>query len=158
GETQPDTQEAKRTATQEEASLRQNTPAKIALTEVAAEGTAPSILVTPEQRRPTGAEAYEKILELNSPAESVLRTAEAFRGKPPIVILDELQVERVETKRDKGWVHLQMESHVRIADDGVEFKRRHEKARWELRRDESGWVVIAPPDRSYVTRDVAVRE
>ncbi len=67
-------------------------------------------------------------------------------------------MERVETKRDKGWVHLQIDSHVRIADDGVEFKRRREKARWELRRDQSGWVVIAPADRSYVTREVAVRE
>src|SRR5258707_7313658 len=51
-----------------------------------------------------------------------------FRSKTPVVILDELQVERVETKRDKGWVHLQIDSHVRIADDGVEFKRRREKA------------------------------
>jgi hypothetical protein len=55
-------------------------------------------------------------------------------------------------------VHLQIESHVRIADDEVEFKRQREKARWELRRDESGWTIIAPADRSYVTRELAVRE
>jgi hypothetical protein len=116
------------------------------------------ILVTSEQRRPTNSEAYDKILELSSPAVSTLRGAEAFHAKTPIVILDELQVERVETKRDKGSVHLQIDSHVRIADDGVEFKHRREKARWELRRDQSGWMVIAPADRSYVTRDVAVRE
>jgi hypothetical protein len=116
------------------------------------------ILVTSEQRRPTSAEAYDKILELSSPAASSLHGAEAFHAKTPIVILDELQVERVETKRDKGWVHLQIDSHVRITDDGVEFKHHREKARWELHHDQSGWVVIAPTDRSYVTRDVAVRE
>jgi hypothetical protein len=146
-------------ATTEEASLRSTTPpARPPSAFVVSERVPTSILVTPEQRRPTAAEAYDKVLELSSPAESVLRGTEAFHAKTPIVVLDDLHVERVETKRDKGWVHLQIESHVRIADNGVEFKRRREKARWELRRDETGWVVMAPADRSYLTRDVAVRE
>ena len=151
--------------TTEEASMRSTMPpargpssAREPSSVAVSEPVPTRILVTSEQRRPTTAEAYDKILELSSPAASTLRGAEAFHAKTPIVILDELQVERVETKRDKGWVHLQIDSHVRIADDGVEFKRRREKARWELRRDESGWAVIAPADRSYVTRDVAVRE
>jgi hypothetical protein len=46
---------------------------------------------------------------------------------------------------------------VRIADAGVDFKRRHEKVRWQLRRDASGWTAIAPAERVYVTRDGAVR-
>jgi hypothetical protein len=66
-------------------------------------------------------------------------------------------VERIEIKRDKGWAHLQIDSHARIGTDGTDFKRRHEKVRWELRRDASGWVAIAPADRAYVARDVAVR-
>src|SRR5712675_854538 len=151
--------EADTKSTTEEASMRSAVPPARAPSSVGVGEPVPTrILVTSEQRRPTTAEAYDKILELSSPAESTLRGAEAFHAKTPIVILDELQVERVETKRDKGWVHLQIDSHVRIADDGVEFKRRREKARWELRRDESGWAVIAPADRSYVIRDVAVRE
>ena len=145
--------------TTEEASMRSpvaaaRAPAKT----VETESVSSTIVITPEQRRPTVVEAHDKILELSSPAQSVLRTTQAFHPGTAIVILDELQVERVETKRDKGWVHLQIDSHVRIADDEVEFKRRREKARWELRREESGWVVVAPADRSYVTREVAVRE
>jgi len=54
-------------------------------------------------------------------------------------------------------VHLQIESHVRIADEGVDFKRRREKVRWELRRDASGWTAIAPAERAFVARDEAVR-
>jgi len=157
--------EADTKSTTEEASMRSAMPparepssARAPSSVGVSEPVPTRILVTSEQRRPTTAEAYDKILELSSPAVSTLRGAEAFHAKTPIVILDELQVERVETKRDKGWVHLQIDSHVRIADDGVEFKRRREKARWELRRDESGWAVIAPADRSYVTRDAAVRE
>ena len=145
--------------TTEEASMRSTMPpARPPSSAVVSERVPATILITAEQRRPTAAEAHDKILELSSPAASTLRGAEAFHANPAIVILDELQVERVETKRDKGWVHLQIDSHVCIADDGVEFKHRREKARWELRRDQSGWIVIAPADRSYVTRDVAVRE
>ena len=152
-------EEVKGTATTEEASLRSTVAAvSVPANAVTIERMPGSILVTSEQRRPTAAEAYEKILELSSPAESSLRGAETFRPNTAIVILDELQVERIETKRDKGWVHLQIDSHVRIADNEVEFSRRREKARWELRRQEAGWVIIAPADRSYLTREVAVRE
>jgi hypothetical protein len=145
--------------TTEEASMRSTVPpARAPATAIVTESIATSILVTPEQRRPTSAEAHDKILELGTAAASLLRTTEPLQVKTAIVILDELHVDKVETKRDKGWIHLQIDSHVRIADDGVDFKRRREKARWELRRDASGWVAIAPSDRSYVTRDVAVRE
>lgn len=117
-----------------------------------------SILITPEQQRPTAAEAYDKILERSSATAGALHAAEPLRVKTAIVILDELRVERVETKRDKGWLHLQIDSHVRIAEDGVDFKRRREKVRWELHRDAFGWVVIPPREPAYVTREVAVRE
>jgi hypothetical protein len=152
-------EEAVGTATTEEASMRSAVAAsRVPANAAISEGSPASILLTPEQRRPTSAEAYDKILELSSPAETVLRTAEPFQVNTPIVIFDELRVERIETKRDRGWVHLQVESHVRIAEGGLDFKRTHEKTRWELRREATGWTLIAPTDRSYLTRDVAVRE
>ncbi len=116
-----------------------------------------TILITPEQRRPTAGEAFDGISELTAAAASALRIAQPVQVTIPTVILDELHVERVETKRDKGWVHLQIESHVRIADERVDFKRRNEKVRWELRRDASGWMAIAPAEPAYVARDGAVR-
>jgi hypothetical protein len=145
--------------TTEEASLRSPVhAAKTPSSDVESESVSSSILITPEQRRPTAAEAYDKILERSSAAAGALHTAEPLQVKTAIVILDELRVERVETKRDKGWLHLQIDSHVRIAEDGVDFNRRREKVRWELRRDASGWAVIPPGEPAYVTRDVAVRE
>ncbi|MCU1240555.1 MAG: hypothetical protein JWO71_1281 [Candidatus Acidoferrum typicum] len=145
--------------TTEEASLRSNIVAapKVSTSPALTGPIASSILITPEQRRPTAAEAFDGISELSSTTASALRTAKPFRVTIPIVIFDGLHVERVETKRDKGWVHLQIESHVRIADAGVDFKRRREKVRWELRRDASGWTAIAPAERAYVAQDGAVR-
>jgi len=115
------------------------------------------MLITPEQRRPTEAEALDGISELANAAANNLRSAQPLNVKTPVVIVDDFRVERVEIKRDKGWAHLQIDSHVRIAAEGADFKRRREKVRWELRRDATGWVAIAPAERSYVGRDAAVR-
>jgi hypothetical protein len=142
-----------------EASLR----SKVAAAPVApdadtiAEPLPSSIVITTEHRSPTAEETLDGITELNNAAAGVLRAAEPLNPKIPIVVFDEVHVERIEIKRDKGWAHLQIDSHARIGTDGTDFKRRHEKVRWELRRDASGWVAIAPADRAYVARDVAVR-
>jgi hypothetical protein len=122
-----------------------------------AESIPSTILITPEQRRPTASEAFDGISELSRTAASVLRTAEPLRVTTTLVILDDIHVERVETKRDKGWVRVQIDSHVRIGNGGVDFQRRRESVRWELRRDSSGWLAIAPAERAYVARDEAVR-
>jgi len=161
-EVRAEAESANEKQTTEEASLRSAVAAKTSSSEIETESIPSAIssviLITPEQRRPTGAEAYDKILERSGAAAGALHTAEPLHVKTAIVILDELRVERIETKRDKGWLHLQIDSHVRIAEDGVDFKRRREKVRWELRRDASGWAAIAPGEPAYVTREVAVRE
>ena len=115
------------------------------------------ILITPEQRRPTAAEALDGISELSNAAANYLRSAQPLNVRTPVVIVDELHVERVETKRDKGWAHLRVDSHVRITAEGADFRRKREKVRWELRRDASGWVAVGPAERAYIGRDAAVR-
>jgi hypothetical protein len=122
-----------------------------------AESIPSKILITPEQRRPTEAEALDGIFELGNAAANGLRSAEPLNVRTPTVIVDEIHIERIETKRDKGWVHLQINSHVLITADGADFKRRSEKVQWELRHDSSGWMAIAPAERAYVGRDAAVR-
>jgi NlpC/P60 family len=122
-----------------------------------AESIPSKILITPEQRRPTEAEALDGISELGNAAANGLRSAEPLNVRTPTVIVDEIHIERIETKRDKGWVHLQINSHVLITADGADFKRRSEKVQWELRHDSSGWMAIAPAERAYVGRDAAVR-
>jgi hypothetical protein len=66
-------------------------------------------------------------------------------------------VEHLEIKRDHGWAHLQIDSRATLSGGGTNYKRRLEKVRWELRRTESGWEAITPADRTYVPKDVAVR-
>jgi hypothetical protein len=145
--------------TASEASLRSKVivPPPAAANDTTAEPVPSTIVITSERRAPTPEEALGGISELSNAAAVVLHTAEPLNVKIPVVVFDELHVERIEIKRDKGWAHLQINSHARIASDGTDFKRRREKVRWELRRDGSGWVAIAPTEQAYVARDAAVR-
>jgi len=143
----------------QEASER--TPMTAAPTEpTGQDATAPipsTMAISAQGARPSVEEVAEAISELSNAATGVLRTDEPMKVGTPVVIFDELKVERVEIKRDKGWAHLQISSRMRIGSDGADFKRRREKVRLELRRGESGWVAVAPVERTFVARDVAVR-
>ena len=116
-----------------------------------------SILITSEQRRPTQDEVAEAVSQLSNAAGNLLQGAETLKTKMPVAIFEHLSVERVEIKNDRGWAHLAVDSNVSINEEGADFKRRREKVRWELRRTESGWIAVAPTERAFVPREVAVR-
>jgi NlpC/P60 family protein len=115
-----------------------------------------SIMVVAAANRPTNEEVGEAISELNSDAGNVLR------GWPPavperiVLVYDQLSVKRIDLKSDRGWVHAEVEGRLSIGGEGMEGKRHREKLRWELRRTPQGWQLLAPINRAYVPRDVAV--
>lgn len=115
-----------------------------------------SILLLTSQGRPTREEIAEAVSELSNAAGNILRGDDFFLRRLPVVIFDQLRVERVEIKGDRGWAHIRMESLAWVSDERTELKRRRLKLRWELRREGSDWAAFAPLDRAYVPRDVAV--
>jgi hypothetical protein len=158
GEEVAEAEKPARPRTAIEASER--TPVMAAHPEALSKETAepiPSSIVISTNGRPSADEVADGISELSNAAASVLRTNEPLKAATPVVIFDEMKVERVEIKGDKGWAHLQINSRVRISGEGADFNRRHEKVRWELRREENGWVALAPAERAFVARDGAVR-
>lgn len=116
-----------------------------------------SIIHTTGNRAPTRDQVAEGISELGSAAGTVLRTEDPLKLQLPVLIVEQFSVERLEIKRDRGWARLQIDSKVSIAGGQAHVKRRRERIRWELRRTESGWEVVAPAGRTYVPRDVAVK-
>ena len=117
----------------------------------------PSILIVTGKKQPTREEVTEGISEYSNAAGNVLRAGDPAKLRSPVVIFERFNVERVEIKRDHGWAHLQIDSKVSVSANGAELKKRREKDRWELRRTESGWEAVPPPDRTYVPRDMAVK-
>lgn len=116
-----------------------------------------SIIIATGRKQPTREEVAAGISELSNAAGNILRVDDPMQLPAPIVIFERLDVERVEIKRNHGWARLQIETRASIAGGNTDLKRRREKVRWELRRTESGWEAITPSERTYVPRDVAVR-
>jgi NlpC/P60 family len=116
-----------------------------------------SVVVTGGGKPPTPEEVAESISELSDAAGHVLRTDDPSKVQSPVVIVERFTVERVDIKQDRGWARLQVDSNAYIISGTAELKPRREKVRWELRRSESGWEAVVPADRTYVPRDVAVK-
>jgi len=115
-----------------------------------------SIVIAEGRKQPTRDEVAEGISELSNAAGNFLRVDDLANVSLPVVIYDQLSVEHLEFKRDHGWAHLQVDSTLSVSNGETQLQKRRENVRWELRRAESGWEAVAPLDRSYVPRHVAV--
>jgi hypothetical protein len=116
-----------------------------------------SIMVVAAANRPTNEEVGEAISEFNSAAGNLLRGWPAAGPERIVQIYDQLRVKRIELKRDRGWVNVEVAGRLSIGGQGLDGKRRREKLRWELLRTPTGWHLLPPASRAYVPRDGAVR-
>ena len=115
-----------------------------------------SILVAPAAGRPTADEVSDALSELASGSGNLLRTGPPLDPRRAVSIYDQLTVERLEFKRDLAWAHVRTDTRLSIAGEKLDPKHRREKLRLELRRTPQGWQLLAPANRAYVPRDVAV--
>jgi hypothetical protein len=116
-----------------------------------------SILVAASRDRPTEAEIAGAVSELNDGTGNILREEDLSRLDRKVIVYDNLSVDRIEFKGNRGSAQARIKSRVTLLGESVERKLRNEKFRWELLRVNGGWEVLAPKDRVYVPRDVAVR-
>jgi hypothetical protein len=135
----------------------------------------PSIRLVAQHGKPTREEVAEALSELSNASQNILRTADPLQPPIPVVIFDQLRVERVQIKGDRGWADVRIETRASLGGESVasrshtpstvsrsqtpkmDRKNRQEKRRWELRRTASGWTAFTPLERAYVPRDAAVR-
>ena len=73
-----------------------------------------------------------------------------------MIVYDSFSIYRAEFKGTRGSAQARIESRVTLLGESIERKPRHENFRWELLRVSGSWEVLAPKDRVYVPRDVAV--
>lgn len=116
-----------------------------------------SIHVVTSGLTPSREEVAQALSELTNASGSILRKPNLAGLSSPVVIFDQLRVEKVSVKRDRGWVEVRIKSRLELVDDRMKTKARSEKRRWELRRNEQGWQALAPADRVYIPADVGVQ-
>jgi hypothetical protein len=115
-----------------------------------------SIVIAGGRKPPTREEAAAGISELSSASGSELRSDSALYTMP-VTVFEQMTVARMELKRDRGWAFVQLDQCASLWGDQADLAKRTETVRWELRRGKSGWEAVSPYDRTYVPRDVAVR-
>jgi NlpC/P60 family protein len=116
-----------------------------------------SILVAASRDKPTEGEIAEAVSELNNGTGSILREEDLSRLDRKVIVYDNLSVDRIEFKGNRGSAQARIKARVTLLGESIERKPHYEKFRWELRRVKGGWEVLIPKDRVYVPRDVAVR-
>jgi hypothetical protein len=116
----------------------------------------PRSIVIAGRRQPTRDEVSVGILELSSASGGVLR-ADVAQSAVPVVVFDQFQVKRVELKRDHGWAFVDLQLHASLWGGEADLAGQKETVRWELRRGKIGWEAVSPNDRTFVPRDVAMR-
>jgi hypothetical protein len=115
-----------------------------------------SIAIAVSHKQPTREEVSAGISELNNASGAVLRSNIA-KSAVPLIVFDDFKVNRVEMKRNRGWAFVELRERASLWGEDAEFAGRSETVRWELRRGNSGWEAVSPNDRTFVPRDVAIR-
>jgi len=77
-------------------------------------------MVVAADNRPTDEEAAEAISEFNSAAGNLLRGWPAADPERIVLVYDQLRVKRIELKRDRGWVNIEVEGRLSIGGKGLE--------------------------------------
>jgi hypothetical protein len=116
-----------------------------------------SIPVVTSGLTPSKEEVAQALSELTNGSGGILRTPNLTVFASPVVVFDQLKVEKVKIKRDRGWAEVRIKWRMELTQDKIKENSRSEKRRWELRRTEEGWQAMAPADRVYVPADVSVQ-
>jgi NlpC/P60 family len=147
-------------------SPRAPSPAKVASLPRSTSATSPvnsafvlpsHIMVVAAANHPTSEEVGEAISEFNSAAGNVLRGWPAGNSVASVLVYDQLNVKGLDLKSDRGWARVEVEDRLSIGGESFDGRQRREQLRWEVRRTPQGWQLLAPPNRAYVPRDVAMR-
>lgn len=139
-----------------------------------------SIPIHSAKGRPIRQDLEQAIEELTNASSAALDTEKeaardaASAASIPVVFVRSWKIEKIKINEDEGWVELRVEindtSETSDGGDGEQnpdaeqnresrgktawksaAKKSHvEKLRCALRRDQSGWVLLPPPDRLYV--------
>lgn len=113
-----------------------------------------NIQLVTEKNRPSKDDVAAGVSELANASAPALEPKN--RGQLSIMLLGDIKVEKVQAKGDKGWADLRVNSRAELAPNLTWKRTRVQTLRWELRRNQDGWVLSPPKDRVYVDQTAAI--
>ena len=123
-------------------------PANIAIMDALA---VESLRLDPEKIR-------DAFLQLSKDYGNTLRARDLLNQRVPVVVFDQVNVEKMKVKGKKGSVELRIDGPLSLSEGRINQKKRHDRQRWTIdQRDQTTWQVRLPSAAIYLSRDDAVR-
>src|SRR5260370_35760229 len=98
------------------------------------------IVVLASEHGAAAADVSEANSELTNQSGNILRGNDPATLSSPVIIFDQLQVEKVEFHHDKSWANVRIDYRVELNQGQVHSQHRTEKRRWEWQHREAGGV------------------
>ena len=110
-----------------------------------------SVRLSPEQIR-------NAFLKLSNDYGDSLRAQDLSKLGVPLVVFDQVKVERLKVKGQKGTVDIRIDGPLTFSDGQLDQKKRHDRQRWTINNhDQNTWQLGLPNAVIYISRDNAAR-
>lgn len=124
--------------------------------------TQPSPPVTPvaliHSPRPTSGEVTAALERILNESGDGLRDIDMLNPVKPLVVFDQISVDRVRLQRDHGWAEVHLAGALKLSKQKTNSTKHNESQRWQLvRHDHDSWEITLSSDATYVPSEIAVR-
>src|SRR5229473_2799721 len=131
--------------------------------ETAAEDAAPDTTETPRvvvlnfvRQKPDQVKAA--FLQACNDSEEMLRGRDLFKPAQSLVVFGDFEVKKMHITGNQGWIDVQIDELVSLAEGKVEVHKRSEQQRWTLRRDDNkSWMLTPSRNAIYLPQHTAER-
>ena len=97
-------------------------------------------------------------LQACNDSEEMLLGWDIFKPTQSLVVFGDFEVKKVHITGNQGWIEVQIDELVSLAGGKVEVRKRSERQRWTLRRDDNkSWKLTTSRNAIYLTQHSAER-
>jgi NlpC/P60 family len=97
-------------------------------------------------------------LQACNDSEEMLRGRDLFKSAQSLVVFGDFEIKKVHITGNQGWIEVQIDELVSLTGSKVEVRKRSERQRWTLRRDDNkSWGLTPSRDAIYLPQHTAER-
>jgi|SRR5579863_525875 len=115
-------------------------------------------VATVHSQRPTTVQLADALQQILSENREALRSQDLLNPSNPLVVFDQLFVEKVHVRHDQGWVEVRIVGALKLSRQKTNLSKPNDRQRWPLvRRAPDTWEITLPSQSVYIRSSVAVR-
>jgi hypothetical protein len=100
----------------------------------------------------------DAFLKLSNDYGESLRAQDLSKLRVPVVVFDQVKVERLKVKGQKGTVDIRIDGPLTFSGGQLDQKKRHDRQRWTINNHyQTTWQLSLPNAVIYISRDDAAR-